>query len=154
MEEIILNDKQRNELLDKKRCFICRVNDCVEVVIEYNLKSLETIAYFNCKRCGISGNMVGILPKPVFGGILHKLLVIKKCTICDGETRLDIEFDKILLQIILNSICKKCGTSHIIKKICKSEEELNKLCLEIAEQNIKEKGFVNVKANLKDLIRG
>ncbi len=152
MEEIILNDKQRDDLLDKKKCFICHINGCVEVLIEYDIKSIKHIAHFNCKRCGISGKMVGILPKPVFGGILHKLLVLKKCIICDGDTRLDIEFDKILLQIILHLRCKKCGILYIITRLCNSEEELNKLYLLIAEDNIKEKGVVNIKANLRDLI--
>ena len=62
-EKIKLNEKQKNELVKKKRCFICHIDGCIKVIIECDMKSLENIAYFNCNRCNISGNMVRILSK-------------------------------------------------------------------------------------------
>ena len=74
-----------------------------------------------------------------------QLLIKKKCIECYGDLRLEIEFNKESLEIIFRPICKKCNSFYMIKKPCKTEEELINFGMQIAESTIEDKGFVEVK---------
>jgi len=74
-----------------------------------------------------------------------QLLFEKKCINCYGDLRLEIEFNKESLEIIFRPICKKCNTFYLIKRQCKTEEELINLGMHIAESTIEDKGFVKAK---------
>lgn len=73
-----------------------------------------------------------------------QLLVHKKCLKCNGDSRLQVEFDKESLEFKAIVICDKCKLFYPFKKHCKSEEELEDIYMQIAESTLEDKGFVNV----------
>ena len=143
MEKLALSDQQKEHLLKYKKCIICHSN--IKITIEFDTRILDYTSHFKCKKCGISGKLFGTITKQQFNNLTNQLLVQKKCIECYGDSKLDVEFNKEPLGIIFHITCKKCQSSFIIKKPCKSEEELEHFSMQIAESTLEDKGFVNVK---------
>jgi len=74
-----------------------------------------------------------------------QLLVHKKCLRCNGDSRLEVKFDKETLEFKAIVICDKCKVYYPFKQQCKSEEELEYLYMQVAKSTLEDKGFVKVK---------
>ena len=69
----------------------------------------------------------------------------KKCIECGGQIKYDVEMDKKKLLITFHIHCLNCPFNGQLPRPCSSISEIEEIMIEFAEEDIKKKGYAELK---------